>query len=263
MKKYWWLVLIVLTFPVLLNFGLSISTPFLVLSDSEHWLTFWSSYIGIPITLLILFQNERSNKETKAQQINIIKAQFRQKWLDDLKPILNKGINYIKITELGDILNCIAIDTERVEIYIRNEISLCISEPTELTLHLSASTKDKSEKIELDYIKLYSQIFEEYSILLTYCDKNLLLLSNSTTFEKINNCLEYTIINEVTIFTQNEIKLLRSTQTVEDFIKELHKSIIDRYIEFANFYRPKRLELIDLTHKLIAYETKVLMKDFK
>lgn len=273
MKKYWWLGLVVLALviPIILNCVLSISSNFHVLGDEELWLSFWGSYggalIGSFITLIALFmtlsQNDKSNKHTRAQQVSILRAQFRQKWVDDLKPILSHGINSIKITELGDTIIAIKYETKRAEMYIRNEFSRHISDPTELILHLSANPVSGLDIFETDYVKYYTQISTEYSNFLSFGDKVFLLLSNSNTIESAKECLTSTIETDKEIFTIDEIEKLRATQTIDDFIHKLHLSIIDRYITFANFYRLNITELKKAADQLISSETNKIMMDIK
>lgn len=87
LKKYWWLVvLIVITLAIILipAFG-----P--MVGEDLHWLSLWGSYIAALIPALgafiILFiqreDNHRENKQNRQLQINVLKYQQEMQWLSE------------------------------------------------------------------------------------------------------------------------------------------------------------------------------------
>lgn len=271
MKKYWWLIVIVLIFPIMLNLALRLSSPFPVIGDEKLWLSILVNYggalIGSFITLFVLYktlsQNERNNNETKALQVNILKIQLRQKWLDNLVETLKQNISYIKISELNDAVLNLSTDIERTEIFFHKEISISISKPIELTLHFIGSMDNElEENQESIYLKLFKEISSEYGTFLLLGLRITLLIKYSDSIEHVTNLLEKTI-NSDNILKDDEVRTLRNAQTIVDFIIELHKIIHYRFIEFTHFYENKQLQLIQATQDLVTYETNKMMINIK
>ena len=74
-KNYWWVIVIALLIPIVVNITLSISTPFTVYENS--WLGFWGSYLGALFPFIILYLSLRDNhdeneKDRKTQTAAII-----------------------------------------------------------------------------------------------------------------------------------------------------------------------------------------------
>lgn len=276
MKKYWWIVFIALTIPIALNFALRIRFPLSVIGDEELWLTFWGSYggavVGSIITLFVLYktlsQNEKNNTATKDQQIRIIKAQFRQKWLDDLTPILIRNNSYIKIIELNIAVTYIVTDIDRAEKFFNNEISLCESEPLALTFHFS--TRSIESNVEgnqsENYIKNFDTIHTQYLGFLVFCGRIILLKRNSGTIEDAKKCLTWVIEdNKNSNLSSVEIQTLEDalSKSITEFVTKLYDIMNKRFDELNDFLNTKGSELREEAHKLVAYEKEKIMTEIK
>ncbi len=94
-KNYWFYGIIalisIISVPIILNFVLQISFPNIkIIGDADTWLGFWSAYsgsvIGSMITLFVLYKTLRQNQENHKKQIDfqieVIKHQGNQDWLN-------------------------------------------------------------------------------------------------------------------------------------------------------------------------------------
>lgn len=97
MKKYRWIIIIIIVAPLILfMLGYAI---FKFLKANPNWLSFLGSYIGVVISSAIAFyvlyeqleQNHRENDENRKLQMNILEHQQKTAWLADLK---NRLIDY-------------------------------------------------------------------------------------------------------------------------------------------------------------------------
>lgn len=69
-KKYWWVPVILLVVPLLLNFLLLIPTSFKVVGTDTDWLSFWGGYLGAILSAMVAFyvlskqlaQNQEQNE---------------------------------------------------------------------------------------------------------------------------------------------------------------------------------------------------------
>lgn len=223
--------------------------------------------MGSLITLFVLYktlsQNEENNKETKAQQINILKIQLRQRWLDNLVETLKQNISYVKISELNDTISNISTDIERAEIFFNNEISISISKPIELTLQFLGSMENKfEENKESIYLNVFKDISSQYGNFLLFCVRIVLLLKCSYSLENAISRLEETNSSD-NILSKNESATLRSAQTTTEFITFLNEFIRLRFIEFTYLYEKKQPQLIQATQDLVTYETNKIMASIK
>lgn len=107
-KKYWWIGLLFLVLPVVINFVLLIPAFTPIVGDNTIWLGFWGSYLGAIISAGVAFvilaiqhkQNREENKRNRELQINVIKHQQEQARLNSIIDILAKMITYTDVSEI-------------------------------------------------------------------------------------------------------------------------------------------------------------------
>lgn len=107
-KKYWWIAILVLALPVVINFILQIPAFTPIVGDSESWLSFWGGYLGAIISASVAFiilaiqsrQNKEENQANRKLQINVIKHQQEQARLQN---IINASAKLISDTGLTKI----------------------------------------------------------------------------------------------------------------------------------------------------------------
>lgn len=107
-KRYWWIAVLVLVLPVVINFVLQIPAFTPIVGDSESWLSFWGGYLGAIISASVAFiilaiqsrQNKEENQANRKLQIDVIKHQQEQARLQN---IINASAKLISDTGLTKI----------------------------------------------------------------------------------------------------------------------------------------------------------------
>ena len=73
LKKYWWIPVVVIAAPILINFILSIPSFTKVVGTDTDWLSFWGGYLGAILSAMVAFfvlhrqlsQNQEQNKANR------------------------------------------------------------------------------------------------------------------------------------------------------------------------------------------------------
>ncbi len=198
-KKYWWILVLTVAIPIIINTILSISTPFKVYEN--QWLGFWGTYLGALFPFIILYitinDNRRENDRNRKIQTAIIEYQVSKERLSTLKKTLAEYINSLHVFELGII-----------PFVYKDSKSLSIRKITDIIKEVSASFKllelelvDYDDETEQE-MKLFLNKFNlEFSKLLTdiswYIDHKDGITEEATinTFHN-NEILTNTIYNE-------------------------------------------------------------------
>ncbi len=178
--KFIIVVLIILIFPIILNFVLQLSIfNTNIIGDEKLWLTFWSSYLGAIImsiiTLFVLYktlkQNQNNHKRLTKFQIETINTQAKKEWFFELKKLIinnlstlnfenvNTFLNQIKIMSLNnDILKDISLLEEKIK---KLEIEFKIIYHNEFPHSEQAIYKSTLEKIINEYLKFLNLLKEK------------------------------------------------------------------------------------------------------
>lgn len=112
LKKYWWVILLIISAPILINYLILKPAIFKFIGKDTDWLNFWGAYIGTILSSFIAFyvlhkqliQNQNENENNRKLQINILNYQQKNQWLTELKV---KLAEYYKSFSFNDI-NAIA-----------------------------------------------------------------------------------------------------------------------------------------------------------
>lgn len=112
LKKYWWVILLIISAPILINYLILKPAIFKFIGKDTDWLNFWGAYIGTILSSFIAFyvlhkqliQNQNENENNRNLQINILNYQQKSQWLTELKV---KLAEYYKSFSFNDI-NAIA-----------------------------------------------------------------------------------------------------------------------------------------------------------
>lgn len=117
--RYKWIIIIgiilVLLFPIALNYILLIPTNAPILGDSNGWLAFWGCYLGAIISSAIAFtilfiqrkDNHQENRNNRQLELNILAYQQQCQWLAELRKAMADYINLYNENELKEIINYI------------------------------------------------------------------------------------------------------------------------------------------------------------
>ena len=112
LKKYWWVILLIISAPILINYLILKPAIFKFIGKDTDWLNFLGAYIGTILSSFIAFyvlhkqliQNQNENENNRKLQINILNYQQKSQWLTELKV---KLAEYYKSFSFNDI-NAIA-----------------------------------------------------------------------------------------------------------------------------------------------------------
>lgn len=111
-KKYWWVALLVIIAPILINYLILQPAFFSFVGKDTDWLSFWGAYIGTILSSVIAFyvlhkqlqQNHDENEANRRQQISFIAYQQKSMWLNELK---TRMYDYFMAFSQNDIISLI------------------------------------------------------------------------------------------------------------------------------------------------------------
>lgn len=110
-KKYWWIGLLFLVLPVVINFVLFIPAFTPIVGDNTIWLGFWGSYLGAIISAGVAFvilaiqhkQNSEENERNRKLQIDVIKQQQERERFNRIIEISAKLIASTNLAKVAEI----------------------------------------------------------------------------------------------------------------------------------------------------------------
>jgi len=124
-KRYWWVLFILVTIPIAINFILVIPAPVpnkLVVGTMSDWLGFWAVYLGVLATLVMVFITYKTIKQNDKliaqnnEQLNEIKRQWKELNRPRLSCSLSIGREYVMV----DIRNTSPTPAHNVRITLIN-----------------------------------------------------------------------------------------------------------------------------------------------
>ena len=147
-KKYWWIVIIILVLPIGINYILLRPTPFSIpmVGKDTDWLSFWSGYLGAILSSGVAFiilaiqykQNNDENKTNRKIQINSIIYQQELSRLDGFITSASKLITATNTLALRTLCRQMQQDNiAKIETQLLNSIDYIHTIQRELFLHLS------------------------------------------------------------------------------------------------------------------------------
>lgn len=259
LKKYWYILLIILFLPIGLNFALRLNTTNYIIGDSETWLVFWSTYsatiLGSLITLFVLFrtldqnetsliktmiQNEANNEASKQRQIEIfdktknLQIAIYQKGLEErriqeLAQIFKESLHFINQSQIHYNQRLIITGnyTEASKFFI-SEMARC--KQTISTLSLDFIPVSKGEKLD-EYREIYTDLLELYLILSTQI-MNITSILNGQSFTEKKNLFHLTN-TFTTLFSQSETNDIIRAKSESQFVRQLTAIIQKQINEFS------------------------------
>lgn len=115
--------IILLLFPLVLNWIILQPSMFSIVGEGRDWLGFWGSYLGSVISagiaIIILYiqrrdndeqneknriENENANEKNRTLQLNILKYQQEIQWLNAFR---EAGIDYVSSYNFNDLVNVV------------------------------------------------------------------------------------------------------------------------------------------------------------
>lgn len=195
LKKYWWVILIVLIAPLLINFLILQPAFFSFVGEDTDWLGFWGAYIGTVLSSMIAFyvlhkqleQNHNENEYNRKLQISIFEYQQNSIWLLNLK---NKFVEFFKAFSQNDIImlgDLYAMSSNKRQII--EEIKRIMNLMTINSFHKAVMLPEKLDEKEKGFLRYLSECECEFFALMTDLNviANLLSINEKVIIEtKIN-----------------------------------------------------------------------------
>ena len=265
-KKYWWVILIILTLPIAINFLLLVPVFSPIVGENTDWLSFWGSYLGAIISAGVAFiilsiqhqQNKKENNDNRELQKNVLKHQLKTQWLADLKI---KLIDYYNAFHYIDLYNICVLMRDRKETdkdFCVKKLHNCWSDKDNATYHIQMLFSSKTDEIENDFMEMLSEydtiFYELYTDLTWYC--------HIMSFEYLKNItpVEYAKLEtEKFKQTQNMESSYRIVNIIEKYnykIISCNEQIINERISILEEY--DSATLWGNIKALVGYEQKLI-----
>lgn len=256
--------------PVILNIILK-SPNFWIegIGNEIDWLAFWGSYggatIGGLITLYVLYktltQNDNNNTASKDLQLAIVKAQFKQNWLDNFIVDLKEIINYVNLVELREAIFNINANPNKARDFISKEIVRTSSKPIEFNLHFDESIADDLENQFMSSFNEHAVIYHRFIVFL---GRTLTLLNNSTDLKNARSTLKkFEIIDDQRkdeILTKDELEQLITVGKLEKYLAIMDEIIQKRLSLFLSAYEIRQVSILSQTQIIVNHERNKLLQ---
>ncbi|PKQ60470.1 hypothetical protein BZG02_19125 [Labilibaculum filiforme] len=250
-KKYWYILILLITLPIVLNLVLRLNAPFDIVGNAETWLAFWSTYsasiIGSLITLFVLFrtldqnklslsetlkQNEINNKESKNLQIAIYQKRLEERRIKELTQTFKESLHFINHSQIHYNQRLIITGnyTEASKFFI-SETARC--KQTISTLLLDLIPIRKSEELD-DYRETYTDLLELY-LILSIQIMNITSILIGQSFAEKKNLFHITITfnTSITVFSKSDIDDINRAKSEDQFVSQLTALIQKQINEFS------------------------------
>ena len=122
-KQYWWIALIIMGAPIVLNYLVFTPSCEQSTGDLKDWISFWGSYLSAIISSMIAFailviqrkdnqiensknrnNNHTENENNRQLQLNVLAYQQQSQWLNNLREAMIKNIIVYHTNNLREII---------------------------------------------------------------------------------------------------------------------------------------------------------------
>ena len=263
MKKYVILISLLITVlisPILVNWFLLRPAIGVVVGKDTDWLVFWGNYLGGVVSVLGAFvilyvqrhdnncqnqanreANKEENKRNRELQLNILRQQQENIWLDKFRQV---GFDYVRsfyINDLTEVANAMS-DPILARDLLRKIVEKVTWGDTQISYYIKKDDRSKTLSKDLaGYYKAYKQAITDIQLLVIYLLNNPSLNSSNLYEETI--CLEVsesmhkilgeyknvdqkldirTIIAEIIVERTKDVKCVMTSirELIFDYIKE-------------------------------------------
>ena len=211
-KKYWWVILIILALPVIINFILLIPAFSPIVGEDTDWLSFLGGYLGAIISAGVAFiilqiqrkdnetqnkknrtKNEKENENNRKLQLNILKYQQEMQWLNAFRQI---SVEYVSAYSYNDLIRIVNVAKRNPE-QAFYDIAPLLERLAKCDMNLKyigirENGKDKLEHICNSTFILYNDVLYDIQHVFTYLI-NSIAKKQSPTFETF--CIESAKMN--------------------------------------------------------------------
>lgn len=180
-KQYWWIALIIMGAPIVLNYLVFTPSCEQSTGDLKDWISFWGSYLSAIISSMIAFailviqrkdnqiensknrnNNHTENENNRQLQLNVLAYQQQSQWLNNLREAMIKNIIVYHTNNLREIIILIKNNNlSLIQQKIKDILEKLIYTDTEVAMMMpDINTQD-------DYLIKYNdkrkEVYEKFS----------------------------------------------------------------------------------------------------
>lgn len=237
-KKYWWILFLIILVPWVINYIMIQPRICEITGNDTSWLSFWGGYIGSiissSIALLILWQqlkqNHQENDDNRKLQLNNIKYQQKNQWLNLLR---SKLADYYYSFCFHDLTFL------EVKIYekgnrndIRNEIKVMYDRMSNAYFSVGIFFPENIDSEEKKMLSEIKKITERFHATLSDLDWYILTFANLSGSFELNKGFCKNKTEEYERFVKSDL----SHDRIWNFIKENGYNIFDKQNEIVSTY---------------------------
>ena len=270
-KKYWWILIIMLVLPVGINYILLKTTPFSIpiVGEDTDWLSFWGGYLGAIIStgaaFIILYiqrkDNERQNAYNRSQnksnrqlQLNILQYQQEYQWYKELKV---SCIDYYNAFDQNDIINLCNLINEKKSVSLSEASKLLeslIDKNNKVTFQLEfqfSKNKDEEEIRLLKKLEGYNLVYMALIYDAQYIIRQ--FKKNDEVYSLYDRIDEYKKRNTIPQITTNRIVTI-----LEQSVYYSQTEILNKLFAARKNFSPQLIK--ETLSELIKYEEEKINK---
>lgn len=193
-KKYWWVILVIMSLPIMLNFILIIPAFTKVVGNDAEWLSFWSGYLGAIISSIAAFvilyvqrrdnelqntqnrvENQKENENNRHLQLNILRYQQEMNWLNAFRQISTEYVMAYTYNDLVHIANEMIMDKKPEKAFY--SIKPLLERLAKCDIRLKYIGKHDKNSIKLysecdDLFTLYNEVLDDVQSVYAYMIDN-------------------------------------------------------------------------------------------
>ena len=115
LKKYWWVLVIIVTAPIVINYVVLLPAIGPIVGDTTDWLSFWGGYLSTIVSAIIAFVillvqrdgDKEENEKDRGLRIKVLEYQQQMQWLNDLRKVIKENLFAYDIDITVDVMNMI------------------------------------------------------------------------------------------------------------------------------------------------------------
>ena len=220
LKKHLWIIILILSLPIVINFVLLIPSFTPIVGDNVEWLSFWAGYIGANVAFIILYIQRKDNKEenryNRELQLNILKHQQEMQWLNLFR---EASVEYVSAYTYNDLVHTINVMRKNPEEafnilgHLLERLAKC--DTTLGYIGMRGENKKKLYDICASFFVLYNDVIDDVQKLIVY-----IINSKNLTFEAFCfDSKDMEITNDMKdiitlVSTQKELNMAQSFNNV-------------------------------------------------
>lgn len=176
LRKYRWILLLLLVAPVAFNYIIACPLIESVIADDSAWLSFFGSFYGsvimVGVTLYVLEKqssdNHKENLSTQEKNNRLFEYQIKVQWLDKLRAATAKLYTSFYLNDLSAVADDILNKKDPTD--IRQSLKHLIGEKNVASFNLGVLFPKELDATEISLLSKINQLNDEHSALLEDLD---------------------------------------------------------------------------------------------